>query len=52
MVKITFQYRDEYSHGEWRTQQCEVDWLKECIEIYGLNECEYKILSIENLTKC
>lgn len=49
MKKIKFQYRDEYTHGEWREQQCVVRSVEECIRIYGLNECEYKIISVEEV---
>lgn len=47
MKKIKFKYRDEYSHGEWREQECELRSVEECIKIYGLNECEYEIISVE-----
>lgn len=47
MKKIKFKYRDEYSHGEWREQECVVRSVEECIKIYGLNECEYEIISVE-----
>lgn len=49
MKKIKFQYRDEYSHGKWREQECVVRSVEECIKIYGLNECEYEIISVEDL---
>lgn len=49
MLKIKFRYRDEYSHGEWNEQECIVRSLKECIEIYGLEYCEYQIISIEEV---
>lgn len=48
MKKIKFQYKDEYSYGEWREQVCVVRSVEECIKIYGLNECEYKIISVED----
>lgn len=49
MKKIKFKYRDEYTHGEWREQECVVRSLDECIKIYGLNECEYEIISEEEM---
>lgn len=49
MKKIKFKYRDEYSHGEWREQECVVESVDECIKIYGLNECEYEIISVEEM---
>ena len=49
MVKIKFRYKDEYTNGEWREQECIVNSLKECKEIYGLDECEYQIISIEEI---
>lgn len=49
MVKIKFRYKDEYTNGEWREQECIVSSLKECKEIYGLDECEYQIISIEEI---
>jgi len=50
MVKIIFEYKDEYTHGEWRRQQCVVSSLEECKQIYGLGiDCEYKIISIQEV---
>lgn len=50
MVKINFQYRDSYSYPNWNTQECIVDSIEECKEIYGLGQdCEYEILSVENV---
>lgn len=46
MKRIVFEYRDEYSHGEWIKQECTV---AECKKIYGLDECEYRILEIEEI---
>lgn len=46
---IKFRYKDEYTNGEWRYQECMVNSVKECIEIYGLNECEYEILSVKEV---
>ena len=49
MVKIKFRYRDEYSYPNWSNQECIMDSVKDCIEIYGLDECEYEILSVEEV---
>jgi len=49
MVHIKFKYKDEYSNGEWNEQECIVTSLKECKEIYGLDYCEYQIISIEEV---
>ena len=48
MVKITFEYKDRYSHGRWNEQSCIVSSVEECKRIYGLGiDCEYHILSVE-----
>lgn len=49
MLKIKFRYRDEYNYPNWSEQECIVRTLKECKEIYGLDECEYEIISIEEI---
>lgn len=49
MKHIKFRYMDEYSRGEWSYQECIVNSVRECIEIYGLNECTYEILSVEDV---
>ena len=49
MLHIVFQYKDEYTNDEWKEQECIVQSLKECKEIYGLDECEYRIVSIEEV---
>ena len=49
MLHIKFRYRDEYSNGNWNDQECIVRSLKECIELYGLNDCEYEILEIKEV---
>lgn len=49
MKKIKFKYRDAYTRGKWNEQECIVDCLKECIEIYGLGiDCDYEIISIKD----
>lgn len=50
MLLIKFKYRDGYTNGEWREQECVVDSVKKCKEIYGLGiDCEYAILSIKEI---
>lgn len=50
MLKIIFEYRDDYSHGKWNEQTCVVSSFKKCIEIYGLGiDCEYRIISVEEI---
>lgn len=45
---IRFEYRDRYTNGEWKEQECYVRSLKECKEIYGLGvDCDYRILEIK-----
>lgn len=48
MLHIKFEYRDAYTDAEWVEQECWVNSLQECKEIYGLGiDCEYRIISIE-----
>ena len=47
--KIVFRYRDEYSNYQWRQQECVMSSVSECIRTYGLNECEYEIISVEKI---
>lgn len=49
MKHIVFEYRDGYSNGEWKQQECVCSSIKECIEWYGLNECEWRLISIEDV---
>lgn len=51
MVAITFEYADELSHWEPRTQHCVVTSVEECKRIYGLDngDVKYKILSVEEV---
>lgn len=50
MLKIKFEYRDDYSYPEWKEQECIVKSLQECKEFYGLGiDCEYKIISVEEV---
>ena len=48
MLHIKFKYADALSNWEWRTQECTVSSVEECIRIYGLGaDCEYEILDIK-----
>lgn len=49
MRHIVFEYKDEWTHGEWRRQECTVRSLAECIRIYGLDFCEHRIISDEEV---
>ena len=50
MVKVKFEYRDDYSRGEWRQQECVVNSVEECKKLYGLGiDCEYRIISVEKI---
>ena len=50
MVHVVFEYRDEYcKDGKFRKQECTVRSVEECKKIYGLDECEYKIISVEEV---
>ena len=50
MLKITFEYRDAWSVGEWRKQTCIMSSVEKCIEMYGLGkDCEYRILEVEEV---
>ena len=51
LKRIVFEYKDEWTRGEWRRQQCTVRSLEECKRIYGLDKCEHRILEIEELKK-
>lgn len=48
MLEITFEYKDKYTRGKWRTQRCTVSSVEECIRIYGLGaDCDYKFIEIK-----
>lgn len=49
MKRIIFEFKDEYTHGEWRKRECRVESVGECIEIYGLDKCEYRIIKVEEI---
>lgn len=51
LLKITFQYMDDYSKG-WKEQECVCSSIKECKELYGLGiDCSYRIIKVEELNK-
>ena len=50
MLRIDFDYRDEYSHGNWNKQSCVVSSVAECKRLYGLGvDCEYRITKVTKL---
>ena len=50
MVKVKFKYRDDYSNGEWKEQECVVKSVEECKTLYGLGiDCDYRIISVEEI---
>lgn len=50
MVHIKFEYRDAWSNGKWNKQECTVQSVQKCIELYGLGkDCEYRIISVEEV---
>lgn len=50
MLEITFEYKDEYTGGEWSQQTCIVSSVKQAKEIYGLGiDCEYRIVSVKEV---
>lgn len=50
MLCITFEYRDEYClDGKFHKQFCYVRSIEECISLYGLDKCEHRILSVEEV---
>lgn len=52
MLRIKFEYRDQYTNGRWNKQECIMQSVSECIRMYGLGvDCEYRIISVEDLDK-
>ena len=50
MVQVIFEFKDEYTRGQWRRQSCTVESLDECIENYGLGrDCEYRIIDVREV---
>lgn len=51
--RISFEYMDEFSRGDWSEQECtltassKAEAIQKCKELYGLGvDCEYRILSV------
>lgn len=52
MLRITFEYRDQYTNGGWSKQSCTMPSIAECIKFYGLGvDCEYRILDVQEVDK-
>ena len=51
MVHIKFEYQDKWTNGEWRQQECICTNIAECVKLYGLKECPYRILSVKEIEK-
>ena len=50
MLRIVFEYCDQYSYPKWNRQECTVSSVEECKRIYGLGvDCEYRIISVEKI---
>lgn len=50
MKHIVFEYRDEYcKDGKFHKQECIVRTVESCIKLYGLDKCEYRIISVEEV---
>lgn len=50
MLKIKFEYKDNFTNGKWSKQECVVSSVEECKKIYGLGvDCEYRIISVEEV---
>lgn len=48
MVHVVFEYKDNWTNGEWKRQECYVSSVRQCKEWYGLGvDCDYKIISVE-----
>lgn len=48
LLRIEFEFKDAYTHGEWRRQTCTMRSVEECVQRYGLGvDCEYRILSVK-----
>ena len=46
-VEVTFEYRDDWTGGEWRRQSCVVRSVEQAKQIYGLGvDCDYRIVSV------
>ena len=50
MLEITFEYKDQYTSGNWSRQSCVMRSIEECKKFYGLGiDCEYRIISVKEV---
>ena len=50
MKRILFEYRDEFcKDGKFHQLECLKESVEKCIDEYGLSECEYHILEVEEV---
>ena len=50
MKHIVFEYRDKWCRdGKFHRQECYMTSVAECIKYYGLEFCEYRIISVESI---
>jgi hypothetical protein len=49
-LEISFEYRDAFSHGEWRRQSCLMPSVEDAVRVYGLDEddVDYRILDVRD----
>lgn len=51
MVHVKFEYRDEFCRdGKFHKQECIVSSVEECKKLYGLDQCEHRILEVKEDT--
>lgn len=50
MVRVVFEYQDEYNYPNWSEQECVCSSVEECKKFYGLGiDCEYRIIKVEEV---
>ena len=52
MQVIVFRYKDEWSNGKWKIQECQAESVEQCKKFYGLGidpTCQYQILSVRDV---
>lgn len=50
MLKIDFEFKDQFTNGEWHKQSCIMESVSKCIDFYGLGvDCEYRIVKVEEV---
>lgn len=50
MVRVKFEYRDEFCRdGKFHKQECIVRSVEECKKLYGLDQCEHRILEVKEV---